>query len=56
MGISIVPIRALALYNQRQKLIRIPLAARFARELVVVVRKHRQLPVHIEHFIANVLF
>jgi DNA-binding transcriptional LysR family regulator len=56
MGISIVPIRALALYNQRQKLIRIPLAARFARELVVVVRKHRQLPVHIEQFIANVLF
>jgi DNA-binding transcriptional LysR family regulator len=56
MGVSFVPIRALALYNQRQKLIRIPLPARFTRELVVVVRKHRTLPTHLEQFIANVLF
>jgi DNA-binding transcriptional LysR family regulator len=56
MGISFVPIRALALYNQKQKLIRVPLSARFTRELVVVIRKHRRLPVHIEQFIANVLF
>jgi DNA-binding transcriptional LysR family regulator len=56
MGISIVPIRALALYNQKQKITRIPLPATFTRELVVVVRKHRKLPVHIEQFIANVLF
>jgi len=56
MGISFVPIRALALYNQKQKLIRVPLSARFTRELVVVIRKHRKLPVHLEQFIANVLF
>jgi len=56
MGISFVPIRALALYNQKQKLIRVPLPTRFTRELVVVIRKHRKLPVHIEQFIANVLF
>jgi DNA-binding transcriptional LysR family regulator len=56
MGVSFVPIRALALYNQKQKLIRVPLSARFTRELVVVIRKHRKLPVHIEQFIANVLF
>jgi DNA-binding transcriptional LysR family regulator len=56
MGISLVPIRALALYNQRQKVLRVRLASRFARELVVVVRKHRKLPAHIEQFIANVLF
>lgn len=56
MGISFVPIRALALYNQRQKLVRVPLPARFTRELVVVVRKHRKLPAHLEQFIANVLF
>jgi DNA-binding transcriptional LysR family regulator len=56
MGISFVPLRALALYNQRQKLIRVPLGVRFTRELVVVVRKHRKMPVHIEQFIANVLF
>lgn len=56
MGVSFVPIRALALYNQRQKLLRVPLPARFTRELVVVVRKHRQMPAHIEQFLANVLF
>jgi DNA-binding transcriptional LysR family regulator len=56
MGISFVPIRALALYNQRQKLIRIKLPGRFSRELVVAVRKHRKLPAHLEQFIANVLF
>ena len=56
MGVSFVPIRALALYNQRQKLLRIPFPARFTRDLVVVVRKHRKLPVHIEQFIGNVLF
>ena len=43
MGISFVPVRALALYNQRQKLLRVPFPTRFARELVVVVRKHRKV-------------
>jgi DNA-binding transcriptional LysR family regulator len=56
MGISFVPIRALALYNQRRKLVRVPLENRFTRELVVVIRKHRKTPTHIEQFIANVLF
>ena len=56
MGVSFVPVRALALYNQRQKILRIDLPARFTRELVVVVRKHRKLPAHIEQFISNVLF
>lgn len=56
MGASFVPIRALALYNQGQKIDRISLPSRFTRELVVVVRKHRKLPAHIEQFIANVLF
>src|SRR5438552_521886 len=56
MGISFVPIRALALYNQRRKLFRVPTPTRFTRELVVIVRKHRKLPAHIDQFIANVLF
>jgi DNA-binding transcriptional LysR family regulator len=56
MGISLVPIRALALYNQRQKFLRVSLPTRFTRQLVVVVRKHRIFPVHLEQFIANVLF
>lgn len=56
MGVSLVPIRALALYNARQKFRRINLPERFTRELVVVVRKHRQLPGHLQRFIDNVLF
>ena len=40
MGISFIPIRALALYNQKRTLLRVSLPARFTRELVVVVRKH----------------
>jgi DNA-binding transcriptional LysR family regulator len=56
LGISFVPIRAMALYNQKQKLLRVPLPTRFTREWVVVVRKHRKLPAHIDQFIANVLF
>lgn len=56
MGISFVPIRALALYNQRRTLVRVPLPARFTRELVVVVRKHRKMPDHLNQFISNVLF
>jgi len=46
----------MALYNQKQKLLRVPLPTRFTRELVVVARKHRKLPAHIDQFIANVLF
>jgi DNA-binding transcriptional LysR family regulator len=56
MGVSLVPVRALALYNQRQKLRRISLPQRFRRELVVAVRKHRKTPAHVEEFISNVLF
>ncbi len=37
-------------------MLRVPLPARFTRELVVVSRKHRKMPTHIKQFIANVLF
>jgi DNA-binding transcriptional LysR family regulator len=56
MGVSFVPIRALALYNQKKKLRRIPLPTRFTRQLVVVVRRNRKMPAHLEQFIANILF
>jgi DNA-binding transcriptional LysR family regulator len=56
MGISFVPIRALALYNQKRTLFRVSLPVRFTRELVVVVRKHRKTPDHLQQFISNVLF
>lgn len=56
MGISFVPIRALALYGQKRTLARVPMPVRFKRELVVVVRKHRKLPDHLRQFVDNVLF
>lgn len=56
MGVACVPIRALALYPRKQNIRRIEWPNRFSRELVVLVRKNRQLPPHISHFIENVLF
>jgi DNA-binding transcriptional LysR family regulator len=56
MGVSLVPIRALALYNQRRGITRISFPSRFARELVVIFRKHRKPPEHVTEFIKNVLF
>ena len=56
MGVSFVPIRALALYNQRQLVKRVGLPHRFSRELVVVVRKRKQVQEHVLKFIQNVLF
>lgn len=55
MGVSFVPVRALALYGQKKSLQRIPLPEKFTRELVVV-RRHRRPPEHLRQFVANVLF
>jgi DNA-binding transcriptional LysR family regulator len=56
MGSSIVPIRALAVHGQKKQLARIDLPERFERQLVVVTRKHRQLPTHLNKFIGGILF
>jgi len=56
MGVSFVPIRALALYGRKRTLARVPLPERFVRELVVLVRKHRKMPCHLTRFVENVLF
>jgi DNA-binding transcriptional LysR family regulator len=56
MGISLVPIRALALYGRKRSLHRLPMPERFVRELVVVMRGHRKVPEHLAHFVENVLF
>jgi DNA-binding transcriptional LysR family regulator len=56
MGVSFVPIRALAIYGRKPTLQRIPLPQRFVRELVVVARQTGRIPEHIEQFIGNVLF
>lgn len=56
MGVSCVPIRALALYARKRNIRRIEWPSRFTRELVIVVRRNREIPEHVGQFIANVLF
>jgi len=56
MGVSCVPIRALALYGRKQNIRRVAWPDRFERELVAVVRRNREIPDHLGHFIQNILF
>jgi DNA-binding transcriptional LysR family regulator len=56
MGISIVPVRSLALYGQKKRLVRLPFPRRFERELVVLMRRHRKQPEHLTTFVKNILF
>ena len=56
MGVSFVPIRALALYGRRREVQRVNLRARFERELVVVMRRQRKPPEHLTRFVDNILF
>ena len=56
MGVSFVPMRALALHGQKRSLARLHLSERFERKLVVVMRKHRKQPKHLAEFVQNVLF
>jgi len=56
MGISFVPIRALALYGRKRTIARLPLEHRFVRELVIVMRRRNDTPEHVVEFVRNVLF
>ena len=56
MGCSIVPIRALAVHGQKKQLVRLHLPEHFDRQLVVVTRRHRQMPTHLSNFIGGILF
>ena len=56
MGVSFVPIRALALYGRRREVQRVKLDVRFERELVVVMRRQRKPPKHLTRFVENILF
>ncbi len=56
LGISFVPMRALALFGQKKSLTRLPWPDRFERELVVLTRKHRKQPQHFTEFVENILF
>jgi DNA-binding transcriptional LysR family regulator len=55
-GLAWVPNRALALYRRREALTQLPWPAAFERTVVVVTRKHRQMPEHLTQFIENILF
>jgi DNA-binding transcriptional LysR family regulator len=56
MGVSLVPIRALALFGQKHHIQRLTAPDPFVRELVVVTRRHRKLPGHLKQFIEHILF
>jgi DNA-binding transcriptional LysR family regulator len=56
MGVSLVPMRALALYPQKRTIRRLPLPKAFERELLVVMRGHRSPPQHVLKFVENILF
>lgn len=56
MGVSFVPIRALALYGRKKQMQRLETKGRFTRQLVVLVRRQRNIPEHLSRFVANVLF
>jgi DNA-binding transcriptional LysR family regulator len=56
MGVSFVPIRALALYPRKRTLRRLAWPERFTRELVVAVRRNRKPAPHIAQFVEGVLF
>lgn len=56
LGSAFVPTRALALYGGKRGLRRVTLAKRFQRELVVVARRQRRAPAHLDAFVSNILF
>jgi DNA-binding transcriptional LysR family regulator len=56
MGMSFVPIRALALYGRKRTIVRLPFEDRFVRELVIVMRRRSDTPEHVVQFVRNVLF
>lgn len=56
LGLSFVPMRALALHGRKKNLVRLSLPDRFERSLVVLMRKHRKRPEHLSQFVQNILF
>lgn len=55
-GAAMVPRRALALYRRKESIVSVPMTERFEREVVVLTRKHRRLPMHVARFVENILF
>lgn len=55
-GMAWVPRRALALYRRKEAINTVSWNSKFEREVVVITRKHRKLPIHVSNFIENILF
>jgi DNA-binding transcriptional LysR family regulator len=56
LGVSIIPHRVLALYPNRRPVQRINTDPKFRRELIVAVRRQKELPTTLVGFIDNILF
>ncbi len=56
LGVSIVPHRVLALQGQRRPVKRFNTKPKFARDLIVVVRKRSEMPAELRAFVENILF
>jgi DNA-binding transcriptional LysR family regulator len=56
MGVSLVPMRALALYGKRRAVQRLPWPDRYTREVGIVTRRFRQIPPHLAAFLEGILF
>ncbi len=56
LGASLVPRRALTAYPRKKALLRLPLKNRFEREIVLLTRRDRALPEHVQKLIDGVLF
>ncbi len=56
LGASLVPRRALAAYPRKKAIMRLQLKQRYAREIVMVTRRSRILPMHVKELIDGVLF
>ncbi len=55
-GVAVVPIRALAIYGRRKPVTRLELEPEFSRTLIVVARRDRYRPEHLNEFIDQILF
>jgi DNA-binding transcriptional LysR family regulator len=55
-GVSLVPLRALAIYRRQRKLQVLTMPDRFEREIVVLTRKRPALAGHVGDFVENILF
>lgn len=55
-GVAAVPIRCISTFRRKHTIRRLNLKTRFSRDVVVLTRKHRTMPAHLEEFLGGLLF